>query len=128
MNTPAQILNAFAERGLLIHPATARNAGMLAVTECAGAKLSAADTETIRKHKPALVAYLERERRAASWYERQPREGRAAIAQAAAEAARRTGTDASEAFLVAIEEAARDLRTYGSTPRGHNIWTRPGRR
>lgn len=101
---PAQLLTDFAERGLLIHSADA--AGMLAVTERPGVKLSAADTEALREHKPALVAYLEREARAAAWIERQPKECRAAIARAAKEHARRTGIDASEAYVLAVEHAA----------------------
>ena len=104
MMTPAELLEAFAKKGMLIHPPHPPAPGRLAVTECAGAKMSPADAATIQKHKPALLAYLERERAAAAWLEAQPRERRAAISRATG-ALRRKGTLHSDAWLEATEAA-----------------------
>ena len=103
--TPAELLEAFAEKGLLVHFPHPPAPGRLAVTECTGAKLSDADAATMRAHKPALLAYLEREHTAAAWLDAQPRERRAAISRAAGAIARRTGKPAGEAWLEAVETA-----------------------
>ena len=102
MNSPAEILKAFAERGLVINPASVP--GMLAVGEYNGAKLSPTDAELIRQHKPALVAYLERLHHAYTWHSSQPKPRRVAVAWDAAAILRaNTCADLSEAFLLAIE-------------------------
>lgn len=108
--TPGELLEALAEKGLLLHLPHPPAPGRLALTECGGAKVTPEDTATIRQHKPALLAYLERERAAADWLALQPRERRAAIARAA-DALRRKGTLHSDARLQAIETAQARERT-----------------
>jgi hypothetical protein len=70
-----------------------------------------ADAATIQAHKAELLAHLERELAAATWFDAQPRDVRAAISRTAGAHARRTAAPAGEARLLAIEAARARAKT-----------------
>jgi hypothetical protein len=100
---PAEILEALALRGLLVHLDPDRP-GRLAVTACNGAPATPDALAVIREHKAALLAWLTREASAAAWRDAQPRAIRVAVMR---DARRRhaEGWSVTEAEVFAIEAA-----------------------
>ena len=100
---PAEILEALAVRGLLVH-LDPDQPGRLAVTVCNGATAAPDALAVIREHKFVLLAWLARERDAAAWLDAQPKAIRVAVVR---DARRRhaEGWSVTEAELYAAEAA-----------------------